>query len=381
VVWHDDAVLTDLLLGVGMAAHLPCDEALTLAEHHPANHPGFQLRVTFDGDVVVEADPRIGLMHRSAEKLFEARDFRQAMLLANRHDWLSAFTSELGVALTIESALGLTPPVRATWIRTLLAEANRMSASLAFLAPVAREMRVPLETLRERFADLQEYVTGGRVHPGFARIGGVVRPIDDVGLTDYVQMAASVDAALTGVRDAIGSYAESLTGVAAVNSADALAWGLSGTVGRASGLDFDLRRDDPYLCYGDLRDLLVVPPRSTGDVPARYAAMIDQLPVSAAIVRACVDELRRLGDGPVDVTLPKVVRLPEGVSYAWVEGPLGISGCLIASVGDRSPWRMKIRSASFATMQVLGPALTGTRRADLADAVMSFPFVLGDVDR
>jgi len=194
-------------------------------------------------------------------------------------------------------------------------------------------------------------------------------------------MAASVDASLPGVRDAIGSYAEPLGGVGVVSSADALAWGLSGTVGRASGLDFDLRRDDPYLSYEDLRDLLVVPPQSMGDVAARYGAMIDQLPVSAAIVRACVDELRRLGDGPVDVTLPKVVRLPEGVSYTWVEGPLGISGCLIASVGDRSPWRMKIRSASFATMQVLGPALTGTHRGDLADAVMSFPFVLGDVDR
>ncbi len=96
---------------------------------------------------------------------------------------------------------------------------------------------------------------------------------------------------------------------------------------------------------------------------------------------ACIDELRRLGSGPTDVTLPKVVRLPEGTFYTWIEGPLGISGCLVTGAGEKTPWRMKIRSASFATMQAMGPCLVGTRHEQLADAVMSFPMVMGDVDR
>jgi hypothetical protein len=212
------------------------------------------LQVTVDDDIVMAADVRVGLMHRSAEKLFEARDYRQAMLLANRHDWLSAFTSELGVALTLESALGVTPPERATWIRTLMAEANRMAASLAFLAPVAGEMRGALEILRERFADIQEHVSGGRVHPGFARIGGVAFPIDDAGLTLFERWTADIDEVADAVRDAITDYAEPLVGVAAISRDDAIALGLSGTVGRASGVRLDLRRDAPYLAYSTLQD-------------------------------------------------------------------------------------------------------------------------------
>lgn len=372
---------TDLLLGVGTAAQLPCDAALPLRDAHPLTHPGFQWAVTVDEGIVTSADPRVGLMHRSAEKLFESRDYRQAMLLANRHDWLSAFSSEVGIALALESALGIAPPERATWIRTLLAEANRLFALLAFVAPVAGEQRTTLERLRERLSDVQEEVTGGRIHPGFARIGGVAAPIGKVALAQYLSVMDDVEASWQPTHDALSTYAEPLAGVAVLRRADALAFGVSGVVGRASGLDLDLRRDDPYLAYDRLGDLMAFEVRHEGDVPARYECIIDQLRLSSRLVRACVDEVRRLGDGPVDVPLPKVVRLPEGTTYAWVEGPLGISGALVVSTGDKAPWRLKIRSASFATMQAMAGAVVGTRLTDLSDALMSFPMVMGDVDR
>lgn len=372
---------TDLLVGIGTAGLLPCDDRLPLLEHHPAANPGFQLRVTVDAGIVTAADPRVGLMHRSAEKLFESRDLRQAMALADRHDWLSAFSSEVGVALTLESALGITPPERATWIRTLLAEANRISASLAFLAPVAGPVRGDLEVVRERFTSLQEQVTGGRVHPGFARIGGVAAPIDDASLDDYLDALTMLLTLHPRTADAVAAYAEPLAGVAALSREEAIDLGTSGIVARASGFDVDLRRDDPSLAYAQLADQLDVVIREAGDVPARYGVLVDQLPVSAALMSACIDELRRLGPGPVDVTLPKVVRLPEGTFYSWIEGPLGISGCLVVGAGEKTPWRMRIRSASFATMQAMGPCLVGTRYEQLADAVMSFPMVMGDVDR
>lgn len=372
---------TDLLIGIGTAALLPCDDRLELLEHHPAANPGFQLQVSVDEGIVTAADPRVGLMHRSAEKLFESRDLRQAMALADRHDWLSAFSSEVGVALTLEAALGITPPERGTWIRTLLAEANRISASLAFLAPVAGPMRAGLEDLRERFTSLQEQVTGGRVHPGFARIGGVAAPVDDGSLDDYLDALSTLLSLQPRTAEAVQGYADPLTGVAALSRDEAVDLGTSGIVARASGLDLDLRRDDPYLSYAELADNLTVVTRDAGDVPARYAVLVDQLPVSATLMSTCIDELRRLGPGPVDVTLPKVVRLPEGTFYSWIEGPLGISGCLVVGTGEKTPWRMRIRSASFATMQAMGPSLVGTRYEQLADAVMSFPMVMGDVDR
>jgi NADH-quinone oxidoreductase subunit D len=303
------------------------------------------------------------------------------MALADRHDWLSAFSSEVGVALTLESALGITPPERATWIRTLLAEANRVSASLAFLSPVSGEVRGELEVLRERLTSLQEQVTGGRVHPGYARIGGVAAPIDAESLDDYAGALAALGALQPRISAAVSAYADPFAGTAVLPRAGAVDAGVSGTVARASGMDLDLRRDDPYLAYAALADELHVVTRESGDLPARYAVLVDQLPVSCALAAACIDELRRLGPGPVDVTLPKVVRVPEGTFYAWMEGPLGITGCLIVGTGEKTPWRMKIRSASFATMQAMAPALVGTRYPDLADAVMSFPVVMGDVDR
>ena len=380
-VWHDDDVAAGLLLGIGMAAHLPCDEALALADGHPAVNPGFQLRVAVTDGVVTSAEPLVGLMHRSAEKLFEVRDYRQAMLLANRHDWLSSFASEVGIALTLEQALGITPPERATWIRTLLVEASRVVATLAFLAPVAGPARVRVDEVRERFVAAQERVTGGRVHPGYARIGGVAAPLDHEGAETYRAALTDLRTAMTQAVEAVMTYAASFSGVAALTREDVVGLGVAGPVGRASGLALDLRRDDPGLAYGPLRDLVDVVTATDGDVPARYACLLGQLPVSSALMHACLDELTRLGAGPVDVPLPKVVRLPEGTTYTWLEGPLGVTGALVVSTGDKTPWRMKIRSASFATMQALGPALVGTPYAQLADAVMSFPMVIGDVDR
>lgn len=373
----------DLLFGVGVAAHLDCDRVLALRPFHPTGHAGFQLQVRVDDGVVVSADPRMGLMHRGAEKLFEARDYRQLMMLANRHDWLSAFSSELAVALTLEDATGITPPERATWTRTLLAEANRVAASLAFLGSVIRDTahRDVALGARERLVAAQEYVTGGRVHPMFARIGGVATPLDAVSLDRYTAIVADLGSAHALIEDAVLDYSTGLAGLATLSRPSAIAFGTSGVVARAGGLDIDLRRDDAYLAYGELTDELSVPLRTTGDATARYALLLEQVPTSLRLMSACIDRLRSLGDGPVNVLLPKTVRVPEGVTHGWIEGPLGVTGCLLASVGEKTPWRLKIRSASFANAQALTTALVGTRVDDLADAVMSFFFVVGDVDR
>lgn len=372
-----------LLLGVGVAGRLECDRVLELRPFHPTAQAGFQLHVDLEDDVVVRADPRMGLMHRSAEKLFESRDYRQIMMLANRHDWLSAFSSELVIALVLEEATGITPPERATWSRMLLAEANRVAATLAFLGTVIAdtEHRHVALAARERLVDVQERVTGGRVHPMFTRIGGVAAPVDASALDQYADIVRDLTGLHVLVEDAVLAYADELSGLAVLGRDDAVGFGTSGAVARASGLDLDLRRDDPYLAYDQVRDLLAVPMLMAGDAAARYAVLAAQVPTSLAIMAQCVERLRTLGEGPVNVLLPKSVRAPEGVAQGWIEGPLGITGCLLASVGDTMPWRLKIRSASFANAQCLSTALVGTPLDRLADAVMSFFFVVGDVDR
>jgi len=371
-------VTTDLLLAFGAAAGLGCDGEIAVDPHHPVSHPGFQLHVSVEDGVVTAADPRIGLMHRSAEKLFESRDVRQAMLLANRHDWYSPFTSEMTVALAAEEMLGITPPERATWTRMLLAEVERIHALLPFLAPVAREMRAEIEGPREQLTRVLDSVYGVRMHPGFARIGGVASPIVAEDLAHMRVVSADIATRIDGWRAACSEQA---IGLAVITLAQATEFGLMGPVGRASGLDTDLRRDDPYLAYAELAEVLAVPLRTEGDGSARYQAMLDQIELSTRLVTACLDRLEALGDGPVNVPLPKVVRLPEAVTYMAVEGPLGVSGILLAGAGDKFPLRLKIRSASFATMQAMGPALVGTPLDRVGEAVMTFPVVMGDADR
>jgi len=372
-----------LLFGIGVAAHLDHDRVLHLDEYHPTAQPGFQLSVRVVDGIVVEADPRIGLMHRGAEKLFEARDYRQIMMLANRHDWLSAFSSELGIALAVEAATGITPPERATWIRTLLAEANRVSAALAFLGPVAPDpaLSASIVDARERLTGFQERATGGRVHPMFTRIGGVAALLDADRLDDCAQLIeqlASVGRLCVEVADLLTSR---LTGLAVLSRDTAIAMGASGPVARASGLDLDLRRDEPYAAYAELGTLITVPTSTSGDAAARYEVLAAQIPVSLALMSSCIERLRELGDGPIDVLLPKAVRVPEGVTNAWMEGPLGIGGYLLASMGEKTPWRLKIRSAAFNNAQAMAPALVGVPLELLADAVMSFLLVIGDIDR
>ncbi len=367
--------------GIGMAAYLPDHEPLPLATHHPVANPGFGLTLDVVDGRVVAADVQPGLMHRSAEKLLESRDWRQGLALANRHDWLSAASSEIGMALTYEAALGISPPPRATWIRTLMAEMNRISAALAFLAPVAGRERPGAEALRERLTLLLEATTGARVHPVFCRIGGVAGDLDDELLAAYEESARAVLAGIPAVADAVAAATGELAGVGVLSREQAIELGLSGPVARASGLDRDLRRDEPYLAYGELTELIEVPVGSAGDVPSRYAVLAEQVPVSARLALACVEQLLDMGEGPIDVRLPKVVRIPEGMTYVAMEGPIGVTGCLLVGGGDKYPVRLKIRSASFATLQALGPALVGTPVERVADVVMSMPAVMGDVDR
>jgi NADH-quinone oxidoreductase subunit D len=372
---------TQQLLAVGTATVLPCDAAIEVDPRHPATHPGFQLAVSQENGVVTEADVRIGLMHRSAEKLFESRDLRQAMLLADRHDWMSALSSEVSVALAAEQALGITPPERAVWTRMLLLEVERIAATLPFLAPVSGSEREPVERLREQVVCALEQITGSRMHPAFTRIGGVAAAVDEVDRDGLRRVLDEVESVLPTVTDAVAARTGELEGLAVIDSETAMGHGIAGPVGRASGVDRDLRRDDPYLSYAKLADLLDVPVHQGGDARARYAALTDQLPIAVRLARAALQRLTDLGEGPIDVPLPKVVRLPEGMTYAAVEGPIGIAGCLLVGAGDKYPWRMKIRSASFATMSAMGGALIGVPMASLVDAVMSFPVVMGDTDR
>lgn len=382
----------ELTIGVGAGGLATADMVLNIGPQHPATHGVLRLKVVLDGERIVHADPIVGYMHRGAEKLFEVRDYRQIIVLANRHDWLSAFGNELGVVLGVESMLGIEVPERAVWARTLLAELNRVLNHLMFLGSYPLELGAITPVFyafreREEIQAVMEEISGGRMHYMFNRVGGLK---DDL----PAGWLGRVSDALTAVRRRLPELESLLVGneilIARTRGVGVLspdlvrAYGVSGPIARASGVDVDLRRDAPYLAYGELFAAGGpgrVVTREAGDCLARLEVLLEQAHVSLDLAEAAVERLGSLDRGPVNVKLPKVLKVPEGEKYTATENPLGFNGYYLVSRGEKTPYRMKLRSASFNNVAVLSEILPGTLVADMVAILGSMFFVVGDVDK
>ncbi len=359
---------------------------INLGSAHPSAHGMLKLRLTLDGDRIATAEPEIGFMHRGAEKLFEARDYRQIVVLANRHDWLGAFASELGVVLAAERLARIEVPPRAIWARTLLAELNRVLSHLAFLSSYPPEITRSEQAAfraREALQTIMEEISGGRMHYMFNRVGGLKEEIPAGWLDRVRRTVDGVRASLPviGATVAGDRFRARTRGTGVLTGEQVRQYGVSGPAARASGVDFDLRRDEPYLAYGELAGVLRVPVRAEGDCLARFECLLDQVAVSLDLAGECAARLASLPQGPLSARLPKVFKVPEGHAYAWTESPLGLNGYYLVSRGGKTPWRLKLRSASFSNVAVLPELLPGQRVTDLAAILGSLFFIVGDMDR
>jgi NADH-quinone oxidoreductase subunit D len=377
--------LREVTVGTGAGLDT-ADMVLNIGPQHPSTHGVLRLRLVLDGERVISAEPIVGYMHRGAEKLFEVRDYRQIIVLANRHDWLSAFANELGVALAVERLMGIEVPERAVWLRTALAEMNRVLNHLMFLGSYPLEIGAITPVFyafreRETLQAVMEEASGGRMHYMFNRVGGLKEEVP-VGWTARARAAiGEVRRRFPDLENLIRNneiFKARTVGVGVLPAATAAAYGASGPVARASGLDFDLRRDEPYLAYGSLNVPVVT--RSAGDCYARFSVLLDQVLVSLDLAEECLRQVDNIS-GPVNVRLPKVVKAPEGHTYAWTENPLGINGYYLVSRGEKTPWRMKLRTASYANVQALSTLLPGCLVPDLIAILGSMFFVVGDIDK
>jgi len=367
------------------------DMVLNIGPQHPATHGVLRLKLTLDGERIVDCDPVVGYMHRGVEKLFEVRDYRQIIVLANRHDWLSAFSSELGVVLAVERMLGMEVPQRAVWLRTMLAELNRVLNHLMFLGsyPIELGAITPIFYAfreRETLQAVMEEISGGRMHYMFNRVGGLKEDIPAGWLDRAEDATTAVRSRMPQIEDLVFGneiFQARTRGVGVLSPELIDAYGVTGPIARASGVDFDLRRDEPYLAYGDLvaDGVMQVITQEEGDCYARFGMLLDQVQVCLDIVEACIDRMRSLDRGPVNVRLPKILKAPEGATYAWTENPLGVNGYYLVSRGEKTPWRMKLRSASFNNIAVLPEVLTGCVIADMVAVLGSMFFVVGDIDK
>ncbi|WP_460741463.1 NADH-quinone oxidoreductase subunit D-related protein [Mariniluteicoccus endophyticus] len=359
-----------------LAAGVPADAAtvwLDLGHEHPSHAGLLELRVTATDDVVETVTVVPGAMHRGVEKLFEVRDYRQVLSLADRHDWQAPYFGELASVTVIEQMLGLQAPARAQWLRVLLAEHTRILSHLGFLTWVVRGTATA-DRVRGLRGDLREQtrrLTGNRIHPMVIRIGGLAVDADEAWLAAEREVVTHA-AELARTLDTLPGEA-----VAVVDGSLVDAFGLSGPLARASGVDLDLRRTG---CgpYAELADLLPAPGAGTGDARARFALLADEVVQSARLVE---EVSRRLPGGPVDTRLPKIVKLPDDEAYAAVEAPLGRAGVHLVSRGDKTPWRMKLRTPSFHHVAALEAILPGTRVDDLECALASVGYVIGDLDK
>lgn len=361
---------------------------------HPAAPGPIAFRLTVDDDRIIAIEPRFDLVHRGAEKLFESRDLRQCLTLSNRHDWLSAFNSELGLALLLESALGIEAPDRAQWLRTLLSELARVVHALAWLTETLDDESVtdrPSRAVtsgrraRDLLVDALTSVTGNPLHPMLNQPGGLRSDVTDEWLRQLERRIPAVASAVTDLTDWLQSPGgEGLRGVAVLPTTPARDLGATGPVARASGVPTDLRIDRPYCRYPELvaAGVLYRPGRETtsGDARDRLVQLALEARVSLNCLAGCIDALDET-TGPVSVRLPRTWRVPSGEFHHSTEGPTGVNGWLLVADGSPRPRRLKIVSASFANARALCAALIGAPVDHLRPMILTSLLVAGDLGR
>lgn len=358
---------------------------LNIGPQHPATHGTLRIVARLDGEQVVWAEPSCGYMHRGYEKLTEVRTYPQVTTLVNRIDWLGSFANEVPFILAAEKLMGVEAPPRAQWIRTILFELSRIANVSLFLGDLGVQLGAITPVFlafrdREYVLNLIESATGGRFHPNFDRIGGLK---DDLP-AGFIDETKAVMKKLRNFCDEIERllfgneiFQSRTRGIGIIPRGIALQYGLSGPNLRASGVDWDLRRDQDIAMAWNKVDFKVWT-HPDGDSFARCWIRLQETREATLIVDQLLDGLP---SGPVMAKVPKIIKVPEGEAWVSTENPLGEMGYYVVSRGDLGPFRVKIRSASFNNISITPWLLRGVYVPDIITILASLYFILGDIDR
>ena len=358
---------------------------LNIGPQHPATHGTLRVIVRLDGERVVAAEPVMGYMHRGYEKLAEVRTYPQVTTLVNRIDWLGSFANEVPFILAAERLMEVEAPLRAKWIRTALFELSRIANVVLFLGDMGVQLGAVTPVFfafrdREFVLNQIEAVTGGRFHPNFDRIGGLKDDLPKGWIEETRGVLGRIRTFCDEMEDLVTGneiFQARTRGIGVIPADVGLSYGLSGANIRASGVDWDLRRDsDMGLAHGELDWKVWTHP--DGDSFARYWVRLQEVREACTIVEQCLDGIP---SGPVMAKVPRIIKVPAGEAYAETENPLGVMGYYIVSKGDLVPYRVKIRSASFNNVSITPWVLEGTYVPDVISILASLYFILGDIDR
>jgi NADH-quinone oxidoreductase subunit D len=380
--------------------------------NHPSTHGVLRLVIDLHGEQVVGLAAVIGYLHTGFEKNMEAKTWWKAITYSPRIDYVAFQANELAFVAAIEKLLQIEVPEKAIWMRMLLVELNRIHSHLVWLGTSALELGAISMFWycfreRDRLLDLFELVTGYRMHTRYFQAGGLAEDVPTGFFPEARKFVDSMPGAIDDYEALLNKnkiWTERTQGLGLLSASDAIALGQSGPVLRASGVDWDLRRDEPYLAYDqvDFR----VPVETTGDVYGRYRVHMDEMRESTRIAAQCIDRLEGMVGMPWIADDRKVVlppreelhtsmeslihhfklvtegfRVPEGEVYVAIESPRGEFGCYLVSDGGSRPWRVKFRAPSYVALQATATCMSDAYIADLIAIVGSLDSVMGEVDR
>jgi NADH-quinone oxidoreductase subunit D len=381
---------------------------VNLGPQHPSTHGVLRLRTEVIGETIVSVEPIIGYLHTGIEKQAETLNWIQAVTDVTRADYLSPFHNELGYSIAVERLAGVEAPPRAQWIRMMMCEFNRITSHLVWLATSGLELgAMSMATFafreREMILDFYQAVTGLRMNHAYIRPGGVNMDLRPEHLGMARELVELLPKRFDEYEDFLSSnpiWIRRNRGIGILDPKDAMRYGVTGPMLRASGVAHDLRKLDPYLPYSEVT--FDVPVGEVGDCYDRYAVRMKELQESVKIIAQALD---KLPDGPfrepgklvppprdrLAVSMEAVIhhfklftdgpRVPAGEVYVAVESPRGELGYLVASDGRGRPWRVHIRAPSFSNLQILPLLSKGHLLADLIAILASVDPVMGDVDR
>ena len=387
--------------------------SLRMGPQHPATHGVLRVDLELDGETILECTPQVGYLHRGFEKLAENKTYAQDLILTDRLDYIAAMANNVGYCLAVERLLNITVPVRAQYIRTIVCEMSRISSHLLWLATHALDigaMTVFLYCFREReiLLDLFEELCGARLTFSYPRIGGVRQDVTRYFIEELQRFLDLFPEKIKEYETLIDTnriWLKRTVGIGKLTGDEALALGLTGACLRGSGVDYDIRKHQPYDAYDKVE--FAVPLGSEGDIYARYRCRMEELHQSVHIIQQCIDQLppgaiispeapelvmphkaparlevstNSYGTGLVKLIRDQNLYLPGDI-YVATEVPKGELGFYFISDGNNRPYRMHIRSPSFIHIGALKAIAKGELIADLIANIGSLDVVLGESDR
>ncbi len=358
---------------------------INIGPQHPSTHGVFRMRVTFDGEVIVDMEPVLGYLHRGIEKLAEGRTYTQNIVLTDRLDYVASMTNNLAYVMAVEKLAGIKVPERAEYLRVIMSEMMRISSHLiavgafindlgAFFTPFMYMFRE-----REKLLDLFEMVCGQRLTYNYMRMGGVSHDIPEEFLPALGKFVAEMPHFIDEYDQLLRENEIVLVrskGVGILSREQAINASAAGPVLRGSGVKWDLRKADPYSVYD--RFDFEIPTGEIGDNYDRYRVRVEEMRNSVHILEQAISQLPK---GEVQAKVPQLLRPPKGEAYGHIEGPKGELGFYLVSDGSIAPYRFHVRAPTLINLTAFRDMIIGWKLADAIITLGSIDICLGEVDR